>query len=149
MGSYDEDTAFLGQKGPFFTLLFFLLNAVYISTGLHGLYIVFVAASPSHRCRVAEGALSEEWMRAVIPEETVNGKLQASPCWRYRLETLRNLSAHGVSPRDLNLTDIPREKCVDGWSYSTEIFSSTIVSEVRELTHTHTLTHSLQFLPIF
>ncbi|XP_056099406.1 organic cation/carnitine transporter 2-like [Rhinichthys klamathensis goyatoka] len=129
MGNYDEDTAFLGQKGPFFALLFFLLNAVYISTGLHGLYIVFVGASPSHHCRVAEGNLSEEWRRAVIPEEMVNGKLQASQCWRYSLETLRNLSAHGVSPRDLNLTQIPLERCVDGWRYSTEIFSSTIVSE--------------------
>ncbi|CAM4673303.1 unnamed protein product [Leuciscus chuanchicus] len=129
MGSYDEDTAFLGQKGPFFALLFFLLNAIYISTGLHGLYIVFVGASPSHHCRVPEGNLSEEWMRAVIPEEMVNGKLQASQCWRYSLETVGNLSAHGVSPQDLNLTDINLERCVDGWRYSTDTFSSTIVSE--------------------
>ncbi|XP_051734125.1 solute carrier family 22 member 5-like [Ctenopharyngodon idella] len=129
MGNYDEDTAFLGQKGPFFALLFFLLNAIYISTGFHGLYIVFVGASPSHHCQVAAGNLSEEWARASIPKEMVNGKLQTSQCWRYSLETVRNLSAQGYSPQDVNLTDIKREKCVDGWSYSTDIYHSTIVSE--------------------
>lgn len=133
MGNYDEDTAFLGQKGPFFALLFFLLNAIYISTGFHGLYIVFVGASPSHHCQVTDGNLSEEWTRASIPKEMVNGKLQPSQCWRYSLETVRNLSAQGYSPQDVNLTDLKREKCVDGWSYSTDIYHSTIVSEVRTL----------------
>lgn len=131
MGNYDEDTAFLGQKGPFFALLFFLLNAIYISTGFHGLYIVFVGASPSHRCQVADGNLSEEWTRASIPKEMVNGKLQPSQCWRYSLETVRNLSAQGYSPQDVNLTDLKRETCADGWSYSTDVYHSTIVSEVR------------------
>lgn len=130
MGNYDEDTAFLGQKGPFFALLFFLLNAIYISTGFHGLYIVFVGASPSHHCQVADGNLSEEWTSASIPKEMVNGKLQPSQCWRYSLETVRNLSAQGFSPQDVNLTDVTLERCVDGWSYSTDIYRSTIVSEV-------------------
>ncbi|XP_067231618.1 organic cation/carnitine transporter 2 [Chanodichthys erythropterus] len=129
MGNYDEDTAFLGQKGQFFALLFFLLNAIYISTGFHGLYIVFVGASPSHRCQVADGNLSEEWTRASIPKEMVNGKLQPSQCWRYSLETVRNLSAQGYSPQDVNLTDLKRETCADGWSYSTDVYHSTIVSE--------------------
>ncbi|XP_052392412.1 solute carrier family 22 member 5 [Carassius gibelio] len=129
MANYDEDTAFLGQKGPFFIILFFLLNAIYISTGLHGLYIVFVGASPSHHCRIADGNLSEEWMKASIPNEMVNGKVQPSQCWRYSLETVRDLSAQGYSPLEVNLTDITLETCVDGWSYSTEIYHSTIVSE--------------------
>uniref|UniRef100_A0A672R0P8 Solute carrier family 22 member 5-like n=1 Tax=Sinocyclocheilus grahami TaxID=75366 RepID=A0A672R0P8_SINGR len=129
MGNYDEDTAFLGQKGPFFVILFFLLNAVYISTGLHSLYTVFVGASPSHHCRIADGNLSEEWLKASIPNEMVNGKLQPSQCWRYSLETVRKLSALGYSPLEVNLTDITLETCVDGWSYSTEIYHSTIVSE--------------------
>uniref|UniRef100_A0A9J8A1F9 Solute carrier family 22 member 5 n=1 Tax=Cyprinus carpio carpio TaxID=630221 RepID=A0A9J8A1F9_CYPCA len=129
MGNYDEDTAFLGQKGPFFIILFFLLNGVYISTGLHSFYIVFVGASPSHHCRIADGNLSEEWMKASIPNEIVNGKLQPSQCWRYSLETVRKLSAQGYSPLEVNLTDITLETCVDGWSYSTEIYHSTIVSE--------------------
>ncbi len=68
MGCYENDTAFLGQTGPFFVLLFCLLNAVYISTGLHSLYIVFVGASPSHHCRIADANLSEEWQKASIPQ---------------------------------------------------------------------------------
>nr|XP_055036138.1 organic cation/carnitine transporter 2 [Misgurnus anguillicaudatus] len=129
MGNYDEDTAFLGQKGQFFIILFFLLNTIYISTGFHSLYIVFVGASPLHHCLVVAGNLSEVWMNATIPKETVNGKLQPSQCQRYILETVRNLSAEGYLPQDVNLTDIKQEKCVDGWTYSTDIYHSTIVSE--------------------
>ncbi len=135
MGCYEKDTTFLGQTGPFFVLLFCLLNAVYISTGLHSLYIVFVGASPSHHCRIADANLSEEWQKASIPSETVNGKLQPSQCWRYRLETVRKLCAQGHSPLEVNLTDITLEKCVDGWSYSTDIYHSTIVSEVSNSTY--------------
>ncbi|XP_067279417.1 solute carrier family 22 member 4 [Pseudorasbora parva] len=129
MGNYDEDTAFLGQKGTFFALLFFLLNAIYISTGFHGLYIVFAGASPSHHCQIPHTNLSEEWTRASVPEEMVSGRLQPSRCWRYSLEMVRELSARGQSPQDVNLTQLPQERCVDGWSYSTEIYHSTIVSE--------------------
>ncbi|KAA0720519.1 Solute carrier family 22 member 5 High-affinity sodium-dependent carnitine cotransporter [Triplophysa tibetana] len=129
MGNYDEDTAFLGERGQFFMILFFLLNAVYISTGFHSFYILFVGASPLHHCQVADGNLSEVWMNASIPNETVNGKLQPSQCWRYTLDAVRNLSAQGYSPQDVNLTDVIQEKCVDGWTYSTDIYHSTIVSE--------------------
>ncbi|XP_051536552.1 solute carrier family 22 member 4 [Myxocyprinus asiaticus] len=129
MGNYDDDTAFLGQKGPFFITLFFLLNAIYISTGFHGLYIVFVGASPLHHCQVMDGNLSKEWLTASIPKEMEDGKTQPSRCWRYNLDTVKNLSARGYSPQDVNLTDIMQEKCVDGWTYSTDIYHSTIVSE--------------------
>nr|XP_021324940.1 solute carrier family 22 member 4 isoform X2 [Danio rerio] len=129
MGNYDEDTAFLGQTGPFFIRLFCLLNLIYISTGLHGLYIVFVAASPAHRCRV-DVNLTEDWLEASAPTETLsNGDLQVSQCWRYSLQTLTNLSGQGYSPGQINITDIPRERCEDGWVYSADVYHSTIVSE--------------------
>lgn len=133
MGNYDDDTAFLGIKGPFFIILFFLFNAIYISTGFHGLYIVFVGASPLHRCQVMDGNLSKEWITASIPKEMEDGKTRPSRCWRYSLDTVKNLSARGYSPQDINLTDIIQEKCVDGWTYSTDIYHSAIVSEVSKL----------------
>uniref|UniRef100_A0A3Q0S8X8 Solute carrier family 22 member 5 n=1 Tax=Amphilophus citrinellus TaxID=61819 RepID=A0A3Q0S8X8_AMPCI len=34
--NYDEDTAFLGQSGPYFWTTFFLLNALFVSTGFNG-----------------------------------------------------------------------------------------------------------------
>ena len=61
----------------------------------------------------------------------VNGKQEQSRCSRYRLDVVRNLSAQGFIPgRDVNLTELEQEGCVDGWSYSKDIFQSTLVSEV-------------------
>ncbi|XP_007233987.2 solute carrier family 22 member 4 [Astyanax mexicanus] len=129
MGDYEEDTAFLGQKGPFFLIIFLLLNAIYISTGFHSFYIVFAGASPSHHCQVLDGNLSEEWIKASIPTEEINGKLEQSKCWRYSLGAIQHFAAEGYNSSSVNFTDIARERCVEGWKYSTEVYHSTIVSE--------------------
>ncbi|XP_030649715.1 solute carrier family 22 member 5 [Chanos chanos] len=129
MGDYDEETAFLGQKGPYFLLTFFFLNVTFISTGFSGLSFVFAGASPLHQCKIPDGNLSESWRAASIPVVEVNGQKQQSKCWRYRLDVIRNLSALGYSPQDINLTDIEQERCVDGWTYSKDIYQSTIVTE--------------------
>ncbi|XP_066502261.1 organic cation/carnitine transporter 2 [Hoplias malabaricus] len=129
MGDYEKDTAFLGQKGPFFVIIFLLLNAIYISTGFHSFYIVFAGASPSYHCHVRDGNLSEEWLKASIPIEEVNGKLEPSKCWRYNLDTIRQFASKGYSSVDVNLTDVGKERCTEGWKYSTEMYHSTIVSE--------------------
>ncbi|KAJ3589477.1 hypothetical protein NHX12_010322 [Muraenolepis orangiensis] len=132
MGAYDRDTAFMGQSGPYFWKTFFLLNTVFVSTGFTGLYIVFVGAVPQHRCLIPPQAnLTAEWRGAVVPMETAaNGEERLSRCSRYRLDVVSNLSALGFVPgRDINLTDVELEGCVDGWSYSQDIFRSTIVTE--------------------
>lgn len=60
----------------------------------------------------------------------MNGNQQLSRCSRFRLDVVRNLSAQGLVPgRDVNLTDLEQEGCVDGWSYSRDVYQSTIVSE--------------------
>lgn len=131
MGDYDEDTAFLGQTGPYFWTTFFLLNTVFISTGFNGLYIVFVGAAPKHHCFIPDVNLTEEWREAIIPVSTVDGVEVRSQCSRYRLDAVRNLSDQGYSPgRDVNLTSLQQEDCLDGWSYSKDIYQSNIVTEV-------------------
>lgn len=63
--------------------------------------------------------------------QVVNGKLGQSKCSRYRLDVIRNLSDQGLVPgRDVNLTNLEQEGCLDGWTYSKETYQSTIVTEV-------------------
>lgn len=63
--------------------------------------------------------------------KVVNGKQEQSSCSRYKLDVVRNFSAQGLVPgRDVNLTELEQESCVDGWTYSKDIYQSTIVSEV-------------------
>ncbi|XP_022618023.1 solute carrier family 22 member 5-like isoform X2 [Seriola dumerili] len=130
MGDYDEDTAFLGQTGPYFWTTFFLLNTVFVSTGFNGLYIVFVGAAPKHHCLIPDVNLTEEWRNAIIPFTIVDGEEVQSQCSRYRLDVVRNLSAEGFIPgRDVNLTNLEQEGCLNGWNYSKEIYQSNIVTE--------------------
>ncbi|KAF6721099.1 Solute carrier family 22 member 5 [Oryzias melastigma] len=130
MGDYDEDTAFLGQTGPYFWVTFFLLNTVFVSTGFNGLYIIFAGATPKHHCLIPDVNLTEEWRNAIIPITEVDGEEFRSQCSRYKLDIVKNLSSEGYVPgRDVNLTNLQQEACLDGWSYSTEIYQSTIVTE--------------------
>ncbi|XP_049448012.1 solute carrier family 22 member 5 [Epinephelus fuscoguttatus] len=130
MGDYDEDTAFLGQTGPYFWTTFFLLNTVYLSTGFNGLYMVFIGSAPTHHCLIPDVNLTEEWKNAIIPVTVVDGVEVQTQCSRYKLDVVRNLSAQGFIPgRDVNLTNLELEKCLDGWSYSKKIYQSNIVTE--------------------
>ncbi|XP_038269163.1 solute carrier family 22 member 5-like [Dermochelys coriacea] len=131
MQDYEGLTAFLGEWGPFQRLIFLLLSASIVPNGFTGLSIVFLAGAPEHRCRVPPSAnLSREWLNASIPRELRGGREGPSRCRRYRLESLANFSALGLQPgRDVDLSQLEQEKCLDGWEYSRELYLSTIVTE--------------------
>nr|XP_028573821.1 solute carrier family 22 member 5 isoform X1 [Podarcis muralis] len=131
MYDYDQGTAFLGEWGPFQRLVFFLLSASIIPNGFNGLSAVFLIDTPEHRCRVPASAnLSREWLNASIPLEERGRRQVPSRCRRYSLEALANFSARNLVPgRDVNLSQVEQEKCLDGWEYSREPYLSTIVSE--------------------
>ncbi|XP_075957620.1 organic cation/carnitine transporter 2-like [Anarhichas minor] len=130
MKDYDDSVAFLGQWGRFQQVVFFLLTASILPNGYGVFSVVFFADTPSHHCLVPDVNLTQDWLNAIIPIEVVNGKQQLSRCSRFRLDMVRNLSAQGFIPgRDVNITDLEQEGCVDGWSYSRDIYQSTIVSE--------------------
>nr|XP_019952664.1 PREDICTED: solute carrier family 22 member 5-like isoform X1 [Paralichthys olivaceus] len=149
MGDYDEDTAFLGQTGPYFWTTFFLLNTVFVSTGFNGLYIVFVGAAPKHHCLIPDVNLTEEWRDAIVPFRIVDGEAVQSQCSRYKLDVVRNLSAEGYIPgRDVNLTNLEEEGCLDGWNYSRDIYQSNIVTEVRINVHMCVL-HKVRVMKVF
>ncbi|XP_035481967.1 solute carrier family 22 member 4 isoform X3 [Scophthalmus maximus] len=132
MKDYATSVAFLGQWGRFQKVVFFLLCSTIVPNGFGAFTLIFLTDVPSHRCLVPDVGvnLTEEWRRSIIPVQVVNGKEELSRCTRYRLDVVRNLSAQGYSPgRDVNLTDLEQEGCVDGWSYSTDVYQSTVVSE--------------------
>ncbi|CAK6976290.1 Hypothetical predicted protein [Scomber scombrus] len=130
MKDYADAVAFLGQWGRFQKMVFFLLCASIMPNGFGAFTLVFVNDIPTHHCLIPDVNLSRDWHSAIIPVQVVNGKQERSKCSRYRLDVVRNLSAQGYIPgKDVNLTDLEQESCLDGWSYSTAIYQSTIVSE--------------------
>lgn len=147
MRGYEDNTAFLGEWGPFQQTVFFLLCASTIPNGFSAFSIIFLGDSPPHHCFVPDSSnLSEVWRKAIIPIEVVNGQEEESKCSRYRLDVVRNLSALGYIPGlDVNLTGVEQECCVDGWSYSKDIYQSTIVTEVS--IHTFSLYKLLLKMP--
>ncbi|XP_072486097.1 organic cation/carnitine transporter 2-like [Notamacropus eugenii] len=131
MRDYDEVTAFLGEWGPFQRLIFFLLSASIIPNGFNGISIVFLAAVPEHHCRVPASAnLSSEWRNYTIPRQMQDGREVPRTCQRYRLAALTNFSAQGLVPgRDVNLSQVELEPCLDGWEYSQDTYLTTIITE--------------------
>ncbi|XP_020564327.1 solute carrier family 22 member 5 isoform X3 [Oryzias latipes] len=118
MKNYGDAVAFLGQWGRFQQAVFFLLCASIMPNGFGAFTLVFMNDIPSHHCRVPESNLTEEWLTSVIPLTEVNGKQELSKCSRYRLDVVRNLSARGFIPhKDINLSDIELEGCVDGLTW--------------------------------
>ncbi|XP_064451952.1 solute carrier family 22 member 4 isoform X4 [Mirounga angustirostris] len=132
MRDYDEVTTFLGEWGPFQRLIFFLLSASIIPNGFNGMSVVFLAATPEHRCRVPDTAnLSGAWRNHSIPLRLQDGREVPHSCRRYRLAAIANFSALGLEPgRDVDLEQLEQEGCVDGWEFSRDIYLSTIVTEV-------------------
>uniref|UniRef100_A0A3P8TXY5 Major facilitator superfamily (MFS) profile domain-containing protein n=1 Tax=Amphiprion percula TaxID=161767 RepID=A0A3P8TXY5_AMPPE len=130
MKDYDNAVAFLGQWGRFQLIFFFLLCSTIVPNGFGAFTLIFLTDVPSHQCLVSDTNITEDWHKSIIPVKMVNGKPELSSCSRYRLDVVRNLSALGYIPgRDVNLTDLEQENCVDGWSYSKDIYESTVVSE--------------------
>uniref|UniRef100_A0A3Q4BFP5 Major facilitator superfamily (MFS) profile domain-containing protein n=1 Tax=Mola mola TaxID=94237 RepID=A0A3Q4BFP5_MOLML len=109
MKDYDDKTAFLGQCGRFQLINFLLLCASIVPNGIVVFSIVFVADVPSHHCLVPDVNLTQEWRNSTIPNKVSFFFL----CGQV----------------DVNLTDLEQEGCVDGWSYSKDIYQSTIVTE--------------------
>ncbi|KAM4677026.1 organic cation/carnitine transporter 2-like isoform 2-T2 [Discoglossus pictus] len=131
MHDYDQATSFLGEWGPFQIMVFFLLSASIIPNGFTGLSAVFLSATPEHQCLVPDSAnLSQAWRNVSIPWELQDGLEVPSKCRRYKLDIISNYSALGLLPGvHMDVSGIPQERCLDGWTYSKEHYVVTIVSE--------------------
>ncbi|MED6263763.1 hypothetical protein CHARACLAT_007916 [Characodon lateralis] len=132
---YETATSFLGEWGRFQQRVFILLCLSFIPNGLTALSMVFLADTPGHRCILpAHLNLSAAWWNSSIPLEEVDdnrgGALVPSKCSRYKLEHVLNYSERGLLPGvDVNLSNVPKEGCLDGWAFDQSVYTSTIVSE--------------------
>ncbi|KAM4677024.1 solute carrier family 22 member 4-like [Discoglossus pictus] len=131
MQDYDQAISFLGDWGRFQILIFFLLSGSIIPNGFNGMSVMFLAAIPEHQCLVPDSAnLSQAWMNVSIPWELQDGLEVPSKCRRYKLDIISNYSALGLLPgRDVNVSGIPQERCLDGWLYDQELYLTTIITE--------------------
>ncbi|XP_044073842.1 solute carrier family 22 member 4-like isoform X2 [Siniperca chuatsi] len=140
MQDYEESVSFLGTWGPFQRRVFFLLCLTSAPSGYNLLSVIFLLATPTHHCHIpAESNLSQDWIQASIPVQ-VAGRPERSSCSRYELDLVQNLSALGTRPSldlvnnlgsspEVLLSSLKQESCKDGWTYSTEYYQSTVVSE--------------------
>ncbi|XP_070770964.1 solute carrier family 22 member 4-like [Enoplosus armatus] len=129
MQDYEESVSFLGTWGPFQRRVFFLLCLTTVPCGYNLLSVIFLLATPPHHCHIPNHSnLSQDWIQASIPVQQVAEQQERSSCNRYELDLVRNLSAQGSSPEVL-LSSLKQEGCKDGWTYSTEYYQSTVVSE--------------------
>ncbi|XP_019952542.1 organic cation/carnitine transporter 2-like [Paralichthys olivaceus] len=132
MSDYEDATTFLGEWGRFQQQVFFLLCLTVVPNGFTALSIVFLADTPRHHCVVpARVNLTAAWRNSSIPLEVDSGgELVPSKCLRYKLDDLLSFSERGLMPGvDVNLTEVPKEGCLDGWDYDQSVYISTIISE--------------------
>uniref|UniRef100_A0A3Q3A8I8 Solute carrier family 22 member 4-like n=1 Tax=Kryptolebias marmoratus TaxID=37003 RepID=A0A3Q3A8I8_KRYMA len=140
MQDYEETVSFLGSWGPFQRKVFFVLCATCVPAGSNLLSVIFLLATPPHHCHIpVQSNLSQEWIQASIPVQ-----LGRSSCSRFELDQVKNLSAMGARPGpnwiqnqsvllgsspEVLISTLKQEACEDGWTYSTEYFQSTVVTE--------------------
>ncbi|KAM9346797.1 solute carrier family 22 member 4-like [Symphorus nematophorus] len=144
MQGYEESVAFLGTWGPFQRRVLFLLCLTSFPCGYNLLSVIFLLATPPHHCNIpTHSNLSQDWIQASIPVQQVAGQQERSSCSRYELDLVQNLSALGIRPSmelfhnlsvlgsspEILLFSLNQEACKDGWTYSTEYYQSTVVTE--------------------
>uniref|UniRef100_A0A8C9WJ33 Solute carrier family 22 member 5-like n=1 Tax=Scleropages formosus TaxID=113540 RepID=A0A8C9WJ33_SCLFO len=118
MRNFEEITLFLGEWGSFQRSIFFWLSVTFVPHGYMSLAMVFLSATPQHHCTLPPHA--DGSVHAAVPYELVHGKRVLSRCTRYQ-------TANRSTESFWNWNET--EGCLDGWTFSTDRYTSTAVTE--------------------
>uniref|UniRef100_A0A667WFU3 Major facilitator superfamily (MFS) profile domain-containing protein n=1 Tax=Myripristis murdjan TaxID=586833 RepID=A0A667WFU3_9TELE len=116
---YDDITSFLGDFGRFQTAIWALMAVSAIPPGFMALSMVFLAYVPEHHCKPSMNFTGNATDSEVSFHEQ-SSWVGPDMCSRYKVI--------GDSSETAGLGN-ETEECVDGWVFSTERYSATIVSE--------------------
>lgn len=110
---FDRATSFLGNYGLFQITFILLLSLSAAPVGFSSMTAVFVSDTPGFRCKVSlDSAENRSW---------VGDWVWDSRCSRD--------TDHANWTGDAGLSN-DTEPCVDGWDFSSQTYTSTIVTEV-------------------
>lgn len=110
---FDQATSFLGNYGLFQIITILLLSLSGAPVGFSSMAAVFVSDTPEFRCKVSiDSAENSSWVGDWV--------------WDRRCSRDRD---HANWTGDAGLSN-DTEPCVDGWDFSSQTRTSTIVTEV-------------------
>ncbi|XP_033507203.1 organic cation/carnitine transporter 2-like [Epinephelus lanceolatus] len=111
---FDEITSFLGDYGFFQYLIMVVLSLSTITCGYTGTIVVFVSDTPEHHCRVSGNSTRNG------TDVEQSSWIGPDSCSRYKV--------HGNWTETAGPSN-DTEPCLDGWVFSRERYTATIVSE--------------------
>ncbi|XP_035700301.1 organic cation transporter protein-like [Branchiostoma floridae] len=136
MVDYDKILEHVGELGTHQKKMCFFVYLPMMTMGMHTMAMVFLAATPAHRCRAPEGAVlatrynwsEPELLNMTIPwTEDDDGNPVRSSCERYDLKLPSNGDLNDTF--DVMSSNLTTKPCDAGWHYDQSQYKSSITME--------------------
>ncbi|GAA6234857.1 solute carrier family 22 member 4-like isoform X1 [Lates japonicus] len=124
---FDEITSFLGNYGPFQILIIVLLSLSAVPCGYMGVIVVFVSDTPEHHCKISINSTRNGTDVELPFQERGSSSSSSGSSW-IGPDSCSRYKRSGNWTETVGL-DNDTEQCLDGWVYSTERYTATVVSE--------------------
>ena len=123
---YDDVLKILGEFGRFQKLQCLLVCVVTFTLSLHSMNMVFVGPTPEHWCTLEVNSSHTNLSRSDSNLHLTKSDGSTDSCHIYEhITNNENYSTYGLSSNNDSIIS-----CPNGWTYSQEYYTNTIVSEV-------------------